>query len=577
MTRSLLFSVAGAALAAVLASTSAGAQTLPAQSARLSPTDPATVARGLIVEFKPANAANPNQLIAQAMRDRLASVARTAGLPAPGAAPRRVGTRGYWMGFTEPLQGAALAAAVQRVAADPSVQSVSPDVRLHLMDIQPNDPHFVSGDQWYLRTPDDPAGGPAALNTPPAWGITTGLSSQVVAVLDSGALFNHADLAGRFIAGYNFISDVTTGNMGLGRNPDASDPGDWVSPIDLRNPVLRAKGCQASDVGPSSWHGTFIAGIIGAAANNAIGVAGINWNVQILPVRVAGKCGAYLSDVIDGLRWASGGSVDGVPDNPTPARVINISLGSDNACNPAYQSAIDDAVARGSLIVIAAGNSDTALGNPASCSGVLAVGAVRRDGLKTFYSSFGPGTGLMAPGGAGEQALPNDLIASTSNTGTYGPVQDAYALSAGTSFSAPMAAGVAALMLAVNPDLTPAQLIEMLQQSARPFPYNPSYPICSSGIETACNCTTDTCGAGLLDANAAVQLALASNPNANPNPGDGDNNPGDGNSNPGDNGNPGGGNDNSSHQGGGGVTSWLWGLGLWGLAAAALRQRRRRI
>ena len=538
--------LAGTALAVAFIALPVRAQT--AEQGQSAQTAPAPVARGLIVELKPAStSANPNRQTPQALQDRLTSVARTAGLPVPDASPQTVGAHGYLLRFAAPLQGAALDATVQNVTANPDVQSVSPDVRMRRLDTKPNDPYFSSGTQWYLRTPGDPAGGAAALNTPPAWDVTTGLNSPVVAVVDTGALFNHADLASQFIPGYNFISDVAAGNTGLGRNPDASDPGDWVTVADLSNPAL--DGCDQSDVGPSSWHGSFNAGIIGAVGNNAIGVAGIDWNAKILPVRVSGKCGAWLSDIIDGLRWAAGGSVSGVPDNPTPARVINISLGGSGSCDGAYQSAINEVTARGALVVVAAGNDNTALGNPANCSGVLAVGAVRQDGLKTFYSSFGSGIGLMAPGGAAEYSFPNDAITSTSNTGTQGPQQDTYAQSEGTSFSAPMVTGVAALMLAVNPSLTPAQLITLLQQSARPFPNNPDYRTCSRGITSACNCTRQTCGAGLLDASAAVQLAA---------------NPGSGGSS-----------DDGSGGGGGGAAGVLWGLGLWGLAAAALRQRKR--
>ncbi|MDR2991854.1 MAG: S8 family peptidase [Burkholderiaceae bacterium] len=539
--------LAGSTLAVTLIALPIGAQTLPNPPA--DPTAPARVARGLIVELKSTGAAASNRQAPQALRDQLASVARTAGLPAPNATVRQVGARGYLLNFAAPLQGAALDAAVQSVTANPAVQSVSPDVRLHRLDTAPNDPEFVNDDQWYLRNSDDPAGGAAALNTPLAWDVTTGLSGPVVAVVDTGALFSHQDLASQFIPGYDLISDVTAGNTGLGRNPDASDPGDWISRSDLRNPDFA--GCT---VEPSSWHGSFIAGIIGAATNNAIGVAGINWNAQIQPVRVAGKCGSWLSDAVDGLRWAAGGSVDGVPDNPTPARIINVSFGGAEACEPTYQSAIDDAVARGALVVVAAGNSNTALGSPANCSGVLAVGAVRQDGLKTFYSSFGAGISLMAPGGSGEDTLPNDTITSTSNTGTQGPVADTYTQSEGTSFAAPMAVGVASLMLAVNPSLTPAQLIKLLQQSARPFPNNPNYPVCGNTINTACNCTPQTCGAGLLDASAAVQLASGGSL-------DNGSNSQSANAN--------------SSQGGGGAMGWLWGLGLWGLAALALWQRHR--
>jgi len=546
--------LAGVALALVLVAAPAGAQ---------------TIARGLIVEFKPDGAANPNLQTPQAVHDRLADVARAAGLPAPDDSPRQVGARGHLLRFDAPLQGAALDAAVQRVAADPAVQSVSPDVRMHRLDTTPNDPNFTNNKQWYLRMTSDPAGGLAAINMPQAWDVTTGLYSHVVAVVDSGALFNHQDLSSRFIAGYDFISDVTSGNTGQGRNPDASDPGDWVSAADLRNPTFA--GCSVEQ---SSWHGSFIAGVIGAASNNAIGVTGIDWSARILPVRVAGKCGGWLSDIVDGVRWAGGVSVVGVPDNPTPARIINISLGSDGACDTAYQSAIDDVVARGALVVAAAGNSGTnTLSSPASCVGVLAVGAVRQDGLKTYYSSFGTSIGLMAPGGAAESGF-NDGIFSTSNTGPQGPQQDTYVSASGTSFSAPIVAGVASLVLTVNPQLTPAQLIALLQQTARPFPRNTNYPTCAYGRTSACNCTAQTCGAGLLDATAAVQLAAGVSPGSGgTSANDGGSDSSGGGSSSGSSGS--GGSSSSGSQGGGGFTGWLWGLGLWGLAAAALLRRRK--
>ena len=541
------------ALAAALIAAPVWAQTIEqAQAAAGSPgqTVPARVARGLIVELKPVS---PDRQTPQEVRNRLAAVARSAGLPAPDGTPPQVGERGYLLRFAAPLQGAALDAAMQSIAADPAVQSVTPDVRMRLQDVTPNDPYFSNGDQWYLRTTSDEAGGAAALNLPQAWGMTAGRASPVVAVIDTGALFNHADLVGRFIPGYNFINDVSAGNTGLGRNPDASDPGDWISYADLRNPYFM--GCLPTD---SSWHGSFIAGIIGAASNNAIGVAGIDWSAPILPVRVSGKCGAYLSDIVTGLRWAAGISVNGVPNNPTPARIINLSIGDSGACDPQYQKAIDEVTARGVLVVAAAGNDSVAPNMPANCAGVLAVGAVRQDGLKTSYSNFGSGIGLMAPGGADQSGLFSDWITSTSNTGTRGPVLDAYVQNAGTSFASPMVAGVAALMLAANPNLTSAQLIALLRQSARPFPSNPSYPDCRSGITTVCNCTQQTCGAGLLDAGAAVQLALDANGGGGGNPGpDGGGNQG--------------GNDS---QGGGGAMGWLWGLGLWGLVAAAALRRR---
>ena len=153
-------------------------------------------------------------------------------------------------------------------------------------------------------------------NAPGAWDVTKGTSAAIIAVVDGGVRFDHPDLAGRLLAGYDFVSadctpgtggcttanQFTTANDGDGRDPDASDPGDWVTAAEIAsNPNLSK--CTVED---STWHGTHIAGIVGAAGNNAIGVAGLNWNATILPVRVSGKCGAYRSDVIDGMRWAAG-------------------------------------------------------------------------------------------------------------------------------------------------------------------------------------------------------------------------------------------------------------------------------
>ncbi len=137
---------------------------------------------------------------------------------------------------------------------------------------------------------------------------------------------------------------------------------------------------------------------------------------------------------------------------------------------------------------------------------MLAVGAVAQSGAKAFYSSWGPATGLMAPGGTGPLST---RIWGLDNSGTQGPVTDTFGYKAGTSFSAPMAAGVAALMLSVNPALTPSQLVARLRAGARPHVFDPALPVCEGTAVTnaTCNCTTATCGAGLLDAAVSVQLA----------------------------------------------------------------------
>ncbi len=497
------------------------------------------VARGLIVQLKPADGGGRES--AQAERERLATVAADAGLP--GEAPMRVGAQGHLLRFPQPLSGAALETAERRVRLNAQVARVEPDVRLKRL-AEPSDPFYTDGTQWHLRTPA--AGGVAALNLPPAWDRTTGSAGQVVAVVDTGALYGHPDLAGKLLPGYDLISDLDTANDGNGRDADASDPGDWVTEAEANS--ARFPNCPADD---SSWHGTFIAGQIAAATNNGLGGAGVNWGAQVLPVRVSGKCGAWLSDVVEGIRWAAGLAVQGVPRNAHPARVVNVSFGGSTGCTYAYQSAINDATAAGALVVVAAGNENGPLTRPADCAGVLAVGAVRQDGLKTYYSSYGLNVGVMAPGGSGGADASGARLYSTANTGTRGPAQHVYAAKNGTSFAAPLAAGVASLMLAANPALTPAQIISRIQSGARDFPpANRAYPTCIAGnaVNSACNCTRASCGSGLLDADRSLQLAVEGGGDG----GDGD----DGDS-------------------GGGPTGLAWGLGLWALAAAAWAARRR--
>lgn len=457
----------------------------------------APVARGLIVQLK---ATPDGRESAQAQRDRLASIAADAGLGGP--RPMAVGASGHLLPFARPLSGADLQAAERRMRLHPEVASVEPDVRMKRA-AEPNDPYYVQSIQWHLKTPA--AGGPAAINLPPAWDRTTGAANQVVAVLDTGVVYSHPDLAGKLLPGYDMISDADTANDGGGRDNDPSDPGDWVTAAEANS--ARFPVCDAYD---SSWHGTFIAGMIGAASNNGLGVTGVNWQARILPVRVSGKCGAWLSDIVDGMRWAAGLPVAGAPPNPYPARVINLSFGGDSACGATYQSAINDVRAVGSLVVVATGNQNGPVTRPADCLGVLGVGAVRQDGLKTYYSNYGANVGIMAPGGPGA-ADNGPRLYSTSNEGTRGPGFSSYASKDGTSFATPLAAGVASLMLAVNPTLTPPEIVSRIQAGARAFPSNPAYPTCSVATPTSgpCNCTRESCGPGLLDADRALQLATS--------------------------------------------------------------------
>ena len=227
------------------------------------------------------------------------------------------------------LSHAEAQALARRLERDPNVVFAEPDRRLYPQatapQLVPNDTRYA--EQWHYY---EAAGG---INLPAAWYVTTGSSSIVVAVIDTGVR-SHAELDSRVLPGYDFIGDLAVANDGSGRDADASDPGDY--------------GCGGR--GASSWHGTHVAGTIGAASNNGAGVAGVNWTSKILPVRVLGVCGGYTSDIVDGLRWAAGIPVAGVPANPTPARVANLSLGGSGTCSATFQNAINDVVARGTVV-----------------------------------------------------------------------------------------------------------------------------------------------------------------------------------------------------------------------------------
>lgn len=480
--------------------------TLSAQAWAQATSVPAHEVQGLIVKLK-SNATAPLQReTPQGIRTRLASVAQGAEVVADGSRP--VGRGHQLLRLRQGLQGEALAQAVRRLRQHPEVLAVEPDVRIKRL-ATPNDPDFAAR-QFHLLAP-----GPnllAGVNLPSAWDITTG-SPVTVAVLDTGVRFSHPELQGRLLPGYDFVAEVDMANDGNGRDADASDPGDWLTAAETRLPLYQ--GCDAEN---SSWHGTFIAGQLAALTNNNAGVAGLNWNGRVLPVRISGKCGAMLSDILDGIRWAAGLPVDGVPANPTPARIINLSFGGDQPCSASYQDVIDEITAAGALLVVAAGNEAGAARRPADCAGVLAVGAVTANGSKTSYSNVGASLGLSAPGGTSAQPL-----YSLVNDGLTSPLNDAFGTRLGTSFSTPLAAGVASLVLSAHPALSPAELLARIRAGTRPFPVNPTLPNCSASFAGACNCTTSTCGSGLLDAQLALQQAVnpavAIAPVENPTPG----------------------------------------------------------
>ena len=284
----------------------------------------------------------------------------------------------------------AVSALADQLLSVPEVAAAEPDLLMQILRT-PNDPAYSN--QWHYFAP---APGNYGINLPTAWDITTGSTNVVVAVIDTGVLLNHADLSGRTVPGYDFISDVFNANDGNGRDADANDPGDWLTWEEaFFGP------CAGGSATDSSWHGTHVAGTIAANSNNSLGVAGINWQAKILPVRVLGKCGGYVSDIADSIRWSAGLPVTGVPNNPNPAKVINMSLGGQAACGTAYQNAINAAVAAGSVVVVAAGNSNANAANftPANCNNVITVAATDRYGDRAYYSNYGAVVEIAAPGG----------------------------------------------------------------------------------------------------------------------------------------------------------------------------------
>ena len=311
-------------------------------------------------------------------------------------------------------------------------------------------------------------------------------------------------------------------NDGDTRDADPSDPGDWVDSSDKANPIYT--DCEITG---SSWHGTRVAGMIGALTNNSAGVAGLNWNSFILPVRVLGKCGGVDSDILAGMRWAAGLHVAGATDNPTPARILNASFGSSGACEPSYRDVIEELTARKVLLVISAGNEGTVVSSPGNCPGVAAVAAIRHAGSKVGFSSLGTEVTIAAPGGNCVNINGGPCLFSldtTSNNGTKAPGAHTYTdqinSNLGTSFSAPIVSGIAGLMLSRNANLSTDQLLARLREGARPFPTavadDPTIQAChvplnDQDIQLAqCLCTTSTCGAGM--ANAANSLEAADRP-----------------------------------------------------------------
>ena len=402
----------------------------------------------------------------------IAEVARGVGLGLQ--VRRQLATGAHLIEVDSKLPTPDAAALMRAFARRGDVEYVEPDAMMQA-NFTPDDTHY--GVQWHYFE------AVAGMNLPVAWDASTG-SGVVVAVLDTGQT-NHEDLNGQFVAGYDFISDTFVSRDGDGRDVDPNDEGDWSE----RNDCYF--GSRSSN---SSWHGTHVAGTVAAATNNNQGVAGVAFDAKIQPVRVLGRCGGYLSDIADAIVWASGGSVSGVTGNATPAQVINMSLGGSGSCGATYQNAINTAVNSGATVVVSAGNSNANAANyrPANCNNVITVAASDREGNRASYSNYGSSVEITAPGGESGSSG----VASTLNDGSTVQTDDIYVYYQGTSMAAPHISGLAALMYSLDPGLTPAGVLQLMQGNARLLAGS-----CSGG-----------CGAGLADAAATLSAMGAGGP-----------------------------------------------------------------
>lgn len=350
--------------------------------------------------------------------------------------------------LTLALLGCSLAGAIKIVTPTPARPLPSPAA------YRPSDPLYPR--QWDME----------AIHMPAAWAISRG-APVTVAVLDTG--YHPTDeLAGRVFPGYDFVSSLERSGDGDGYDPDPSDPG------------------------TTAYHGTLVAQIIGAAMDGR-GVAGVNPQARLVMVRVADTGGTIdAQDLADAIRWSAGLPVEGVPANPRPAKVLNLSLFVDfiplTGCDARVQAALDEVAKQGVVVVAGAANDGVRADGytPAGCRNVITVTATDDRNLRPAYANYGPKVALAAPGGTAAHGILSVLDGSPRELN-------------GTSLAAPHVTGVVSLMLGLNPALTPTQVLTILKQTAQPFPGG--------------RCDPDpakTCGAGLLDAGRALAAAKAS-------------------------------------------------------------------
>ncbi len=474
----------------------------PAPPAGPSP-EPAYTADELIVTYRAAALAAPPlgsvALTAPAtaaalgltILNRLAALPTAAQFAVRGVSPALLAAR---VQVTDSTRLEAVAASLRQ---DPAVESVERNgiIRLETRRVSAARAMTVPGDPLYPQQ----AWHYGMIDLPRAWAITTGSASVLVAVVDNGIRYDHPAVAANLTHdGYDFVTKASVPLCAGGTIDNAGDGDGYdADPTAIADYDYSSSRNCAIGLTTSGNHGLHVAGTIGAAGNDGVGVTGVNWTVRIRPVRVIGVAGfGSFYDIAQGILYAAGLPADngkgGTVTAPSGARIINLSLGGSSGSSTLHNAVIA-ATNAGALVIAAAGNSgNTSLLYPAAYAEALSVSAVGPDGLLASYSSFGSTIDIAAPGGDiadGDGSY--GILSSTWNYVTNSPIYDSWD---GTSMATPHVSGVAALILAQNSSLTQAQLRARLTTYA---------------VDAGAPGRDDQYGAGIVNARNSLTQTLA--------------------------------------------------------------------